>query len=73
MAELKLTIALSHYDRHIPLFEEEHSLFGKDPWPNGVKRNRTNLERFMGYSLDQGLMEKKLSVEELFAESVLDT
>lgn len=31
MAELKLTIALSHYDRHIPLFDEEQSLFGKDP------------------------------------------
>ncbi len=55
------------------LFEEEQSLFGKDPWPDGVKQNRTNLERFMGYSLDQGLLDKQLAVEELFAESVLDT
>ena len=52
MAELKLKVALSHYDRHIPLFEEEQSLFGKDPSPDGIKPNRINLERFMGYSLD---------------------
>ncbi len=73
MAALRLTIALSHYDRHIPLFEEEQSLFGQDPSPDGIKPNRTNLERFMGYSLDQGFMEKEFAVEELFAESVLDT
>ena len=59
------------WGRH--LFEEEGSLLGKDPWPYGVKRNRANLERFMSYSLDQGLMEKKLAVEDLFAPSTLDT
>lgn len=55
------------------LFEEERRLLGEDPWPYGVKRNRANLERFMGYSLDQGLMEKKMAVEDLFFESTLDT
>lgn len=59
------------WGRH--LFEEERQAFGDDPWPHGVKKNRANLERFIGYSLDQGLMEKKLSVEELFAQSTLDT
>ncbi len=59
------------WGRH--LFEEEHRLFGTDPWPSGVKRNRDNLERFMGYSIDQGLMEKKLSVEELFTDSTINT
>ena len=58
------------WGRH--LFEEERRAFGDDPWPHGVKKNRANLERFIGYSLDQGLMEKKLSVEELFALSTLD-
>jgi hypothetical protein len=38
-----------------------------------VKENRANLERFIDYSLDQGLMDKKLEVEELFAESTLDS
>src|SRR5882724_13148424 len=53
------------WGRH--LFEEERKAFGGDPWPHGVKKNRANLERFIGYSFDQGLMEKKLEVEELFA------
>ena len=59
------------WGRH--LFEEEKSLLGEDPWPYGVRKNRPNLERFMGYSLDQGLMEKKPAVEDLFAPATLDT
>lgn len=55
------------WGRH--LFEEERAAFGDDPWPHGIAKNRANLERFIGYSLDQGLMEKRLSVEELFVES----
>jgi 4,5-dihydroxyphthalate decarboxylase len=74
-------VAMNYYDdpnwsslawgRHF--IEEERRLLGNDPWPHGVRRNRANLERFMGYSLDQGLMEKKLTVEELFTESTLET
>ncbi|HUF43049.1 MAG TPA: ABC transporter substrate-binding protein [Verrucomicrobiae bacterium] len=59
------------WGRH--LFEEERRVFGDDPWPHGVKKNRANLERFISYSLDQGLMEKKLEAQELFAESTLDS
>jgi 4,5-dihydroxyphthalate decarboxylase len=59
------------WGRH--LFEEERRAFGADPWPHGVKKNRANLERFMGYSLEQGLMEKKLEVEELFAAATFDS
>jgi 4,5-dihydroxyphthalate decarboxylase len=55
------------WGRH--LFEEERQAFGDDPWPHGIKKNRANLERFVDYSLDQGLMEKKLSVEELFVDT----
>jgi 4,5-dihydroxyphthalate decarboxylase len=59
------------WGRH--LFEEERKAFGEDPWPYGVRKNRVNLERFIGYSLDQALMEKKLVVNELFANSTLDS
>jgi 4,5-dihydroxyphthalate decarboxylase len=55
------------WGRH--LFEEERAAFGADPWPHGIAKNRANLERFIGYSLDQGLMEKKLSVEKLFIDT----
>ncbi len=54
------------WGRH--LFEEERAAFGDDPWPHGIAKNRANLERFVGYSLDQGLMEKPLAVDELFYE-----
>jgi 4,5-dihydroxyphthalate decarboxylase len=54
------------WGRH--LFEEERALFGADPWPYGIEKNRANLTRFIEYSLDQGLMEKKLEMEDLFTE-----
>jgi 4,5-dihydroxyphthalate decarboxylase len=57
------------WGRH--LFEEERQIFGADPWPHGVKKNRANLELFISYSLDQQLIDKKLEVKELFAESTL--
>lgn len=59
------------WGRHF--FEEERRLLGDDPWPYGVRRNRANLERFIGYSADQGLMTRKMAVEELFHETVVDT
>ena len=59
------------WGRH--LFEEERKLFGSDPWPNGVTRNRANLERFMSYSVDQGLMERPLTFDELFHSTTLNT
>lgn len=59
------------WGRH--LFEEERQAFGADPWPQGMAANKSNLERFMEYSLDQGLMEKKLTVDELFASNTLDS
>jgi len=58
------------WGRH--LFEEERKAFGDDPWPHGIKKNRANLERFIGYSVDQGLMERRLELEELFAGNTLD-
>jgi 4,5-dihydroxyphthalate decarboxylase len=59
------------WGRH--LFEEERAAFGDDPWAHGIRKNRANIERFIGYSLDQGLMEKTLGVDELFAAGTLDS
>lgn len=55
------------------LYEEERRVLGDDYWPYGLRRNRANLERFMSYSLDQGLMERPVAVEDLFVPSTLDT
>jgi 4,5-dihydroxyphthalate decarboxylase len=59
------------WGRHF--FEEQRNLFGEDLWPSGVSKNRNNLGRFIEYSLDQGLIDKKIEVDQLFTDSVLDT
>ena len=55
------------------MFEEERRVLGPGPWPNGVSSNHANLERFIQYSYDQGLIRSKPSAEELFAETTLET
>jgi 4,5-dihydroxyphthalate decarboxylase len=55
------------------VFERERAAFGKDPWTRGVAENRKNLEQFIMYSHDQGLINRVLEVDELFHPSVLDT
>ena len=53
--------------------EEERRLLGPDPWPSGIAANRANLERFIQYEVDQGLIPEPLRVEDLFFETMLDT
>jgi 4,5-dihydroxyphthalate decarboxylase len=52
-------------------FEEERALLGDDLWPLGIRRNRANLERFLEYSLDQGLIDREMEVDDLFAASIV--
>ena len=47
-------------------------IFGKDPYPYGVKSNRKMLETLIDFSHEQGLISQKPKVEELFAESTRD-
>jgi len=54
-------------------FEREQDMFGKNIWPTGLAANRSNLEQFMRYSRDQGLIRGAFAVEELFAPSARDT
>lgn len=53
--------------------EEERHAFGRDPWENGFARNRANIERFIKYSHDQGLIESAYAPEALFVKETLDT
>jgi 4,5-dihydroxyphthalate decarboxylase len=58
------------WTRH--LFEEEQELLGRDLWPVGLKGNRNNLELFLDYMLEQGLLSKKIPLEEIFANGDVD-
>jgi 4,5-dihydroxyphthalate decarboxylase len=48
-------------------WEEQEEIFGPDPWEYGLTpRNRHNLETLVGYSHEQGLIRRRIPLEELF-------
>jgi len=48
--------------------EEQEELLGRDPWVYGLgDQNRNNLATLIQYSLEQGLIDSKLPIDELFA------
>jgi 4,5-dihydroxyphthalate decarboxylase len=53
------------WTRH--LFEEEREIMGGDLWPIGLEGNRNNLERFLGYLVEQGLLKETLPLAGLFS------
>lgn len=60
--------------RRVPLawfrhaVEEQEDILGKDPWVYGLGvANRKNLETLIQYSHEQGLIPRRLRVEDLFA------
>jgi 4,5-dihydroxyphthalate decarboxylase len=52
--------------------EATRALMGDDFWPYGVEPNRATLEALVRYSCEQGLAQRRVEVEELFAPSTLD-
>jgi len=48
-------------------------LIGDDPFPFGIKANQQMLDTIIGYSHEQGLTPRRMRIEELFAESTLDS
>jgi len=53
-------------------YEETRALMGADYWPYGFAPNRHILETLQSYLLEQGLIEKRLQMEQLFAGSTLE-
>lgn len=76
-----MSIAESYYEdpnwsrlawgRHY--YEQERDLLAVNPWPIGFAANKANLEQFIKYSHDQGLISERYPPERLFVESTLDT
>lgn len=52
--------------------EVSKRILGEDYWSYGVKSNRKTLETLIQYSYEQGLLERSLTVEEVFAQSTMD-
>ncbi len=48
-------------------WEEQQEIFGADPWEYGLsERNRKNVETLVGYSHEQGLIKRRIPLDELF-------
>jgi 4,5-dihydroxyphthalate decarboxylase len=54
-----------------PLIEEEQSIIGQDWYPYGIEKNRPSIEALLQYANEQGLTERRVQLEELFAPSTL--
>ena len=52
--------------------DEVDRLFAGDPMPYGLEANRTALETFARYMLDQRLMDQRVDIDQLFAPIVGD-
>jgi len=53
------------------VIREAQEFMGNDFWPYGVEKNKVTLETFLRYHFDQGLSERKLTIEEIFVPSTL--
>ncbi len=53
--------------------EEQRRGMAEDLWPSGLAANRANLERFIFYLHEMGLIDHTPTVESLFHESTWDT
>jgi 4,5-dihydroxyphthalate decarboxylase len=51
--------------------EEERELFGGDAWPYNIEDNRQVLETMTRYAEMVGITERKLGINEMFAESTV--
>jgi 4,5-dihydroxyphthalate decarboxylase len=57
----------------LPVYqEEERAVFGDDPYPYDFTDNRVALEAMCAYSYEQGMTNRYLTPEELFAPSTQD-
>jgi 4,5-dihydroxyphthalate decarboxylase len=72
-ASKKMSYKRMENPRIVPLawfryfLEEQEEILGVDPWAYGLgESNKKNLETLMQYSLEQGLLGKKISLDELF-------
>lgn len=55
------------------LIGDDRDLLGEDWWPYGIAANRAAIEAVLRYHHEQGLTDRRLTIEEVFAPGLLDT
>lgn len=51
--------------------EQAEAAHGPDFWPYGVEANRVTLDAFLGFAHEQGVAQRRLAPEDLFAKTTL--
>ena len=67
-ATVALAVSLPWLSQHV---EETTAVMGDQFWPYGVDLNRHTLTTFLRYSLEQGITDRTLAPEDLFAPETL--
>ena len=55
------------------LIGENRDLMGDDWWPYGIEANRAAIDAVLRYHHEQGLTERRLTIEEVFVPGLLDS
>lgn len=53
--------------------EEERSFFGGEPFPQGLRANRHDLQTMIGFAEEQGILDRPLTADELFTADTRET
>ena len=55
------------------LYDKNSRLLPDDWWPYGVEANRETVDTFLRYFFEQGLSQRRLTLEEIFVPELLGT
>ena len=55
------------------LIGDDRNLLGDDWWPYGIGANRTAIDTVLRYHHEQGLTERRLTIEEVFVPGLIET
>jgi len=53
--------------------EEERAFFGKDPFAQGLRENRHDLETLIAFCDEQGVLDRRVTADELFSKNTQST
>jgi len=53
--------------------EQERAFFGRDPYAQGLKENHRDIKTMIQFAQEQGMLDRPLTVEELFTENTRAT
>ena len=52
--------------------EETKAIFGDDPWPDGISRNRSTIDSLIAHMIEDGIITRRPNYDELFVDVGLD-